>query len=76
MPLCQNDSRSAPLRRSARHPSSSEEGSSLIAPLLIQEGWRLGRRGGYPREGVFPQPAVEGGPSSESGEIRILVYTL
>jgi hypothetical protein len=37
---------SAPPRRSARHPSSSEEGSFLRTPLLIQEGWRPGRRGG------------------------------
>jgi hypothetical protein len=28
----------------------------LIAPLLIQEGWRLGRRGDYSRWDVFPQP--------------------
>ena len=39
---------SAPPRRSARHPSSSEEGSfRFAAPLLIQEGWRVERRGGW-----------------------------
>jgi hypothetical protein len=44
---------SAPPRRSARHPSSSEEGSFLRTPLLIQEGRRLGRRGGYPCRGGY-----------------------
>jgi len=31
-----------------RHPSSSEAGSFLRTPLLIQEGRRRRRRGGYP----------------------------
>lgn len=34
-----------------RHPSSDEEGSSLVAPLLIPEGGRHGHRGGCPDGG-------------------------
>ena len=40
-----------PPRRSARHPSSSEEGSQQGIPLLIQEAWRAERRGGYSKQG-------------------------
>ena len=50
------DPMSTPPRRSAHHRSSSEEGWAFLTRLLVQEGWRLGGRGGCPRWGVFPQP--------------------
>ena len=36
------------------------------APLLIQEGWRAERRGGYPREGVFPKALKNRAEAKES----------
>jgi len=47
---------SAPPRRSARHPSSSEEGSVFNNSPPDSGGWRLGRRGGCTPGIVFPQP--------------------
>jgi len=52
---------SAPPRRSARRPSSSEEGV-LKAPLLIQEGRRLAPGGGYSGGNGSSQAVVTGAP--------------
>src|SRR5579864_9334306 len=60
-----------PPRRSARHPSSSEEGSSVQILLLIQEGWRAERRGGYPRPGAIRASIQRPPPRSHGRGFRL-----